>query len=287
MTTAPSSMHRPIKQGLLGFLLTFLVMQLLLTGQLLIHYKYDIFEKNLDGLIIIKCVLLLTMDVVTLSLPISIMVMTAVYYRQLFRNGETVINLKNALLPSAGIAFVFFLWAAFLAPINKSHLLSMLYDIRMVRENEVLIPTNFNIFKDDPHCQNYFQLGATVDSLTSDKPYMNESNNTQFVLIDTKVVNRLNIERAKMVGLPIMIFILFYTGMFLGILNQKNRLIFLLLGLYVIILPAIYYLGLYFEWLAKRSKVSPFEGQYYYLSILTVLTLGLFFIARHQTNKTS
>ncbi len=279
--TNTTTTNRPIKHGLLGFSLTFIVIVALLTTQFIYRYSSDIFGKQFDNFVIIKMLLHGLLSVVTFALPISILVMTTIYYRQLFRNGQTKINLKGALLPSTIILVTCFMWTAFLSPINNLHMSRLLYDIRAASPGEKIEPTDLNLFRDSPMTNNFFQLGQSINSLSVQKT--DARDNVDFVLSGNTKINTMKIVRAKMVGVPILLFILFFTGMFLGILNQQNKLIYLLFSIYLTVLPGIYYLQLYFEKFSKQSIVTAFQGQFIYLSILTAITGGLFVLAKRQT----
>jgi hypothetical protein len=66
-------------------------------------------------------------------------------------------------------------------------------------------------------------------------------------------------------------------GMFIGILNlQQKYLALALTGIYFTIFPGIYFLMIWFEKMEKEQKVSPLEGQLYFLLILTSITLLLY-----------
>ena len=282
MTTEQTPPRRPIKQGLLGFTLTFVVMVTLLTTQFILNYSDDIFGKQLDNFVIIKFLSLVLLSLVTLSLPISILVMTTIYYRQLFRNGQTEINFKSTLLPSTAILSVSFIWIAFISPINNLHMNRLLFDIRITRPNEKMEPTDLNLFKNSSMTSSFFQLGHAIDSLKTATPYTSEIENALFRQNGEREALKFQIERVKMVGVPLLTFILFYSGMFLGILNRQSKLIYILISIYLTVLPGIYYLQIYFEKLAKQSTVTAFQGQLFYLSIMATLTIGLFFYAKRQ-----
>jgi hypothetical protein len=266
MTTTMAKSQRPIKQGVLAFFSTLLILLTLLTGHYLFHYKDDIFGKAIDNIDILKITGFGLLSFVKIAFPISILVMTTVYYRQRSINGQVEIAFKKTLLTSSAALLVCFIWTAFLSPLNNVHMMGLLYDIKRAGQNEKMERTELGTFEDSPLSQNYCKLGRTIDNS----------------LMTKEQVTRLQIERCKMIGFPLMSFILFYSGVFLGILNQKSRLFFLLLGFYLAVIPSIYYLQLYFESLVRQTTLSPLQGQFYYLSILTALTVGIFLIVKQQ-----
>ena len=158
MKAAQSEINRPIKQALWGFSLTFIVLLLLMTAQFIFRYHEDIFDKQLDNSIIITIFSLGLFSIVELCLPISILVMASIYYRESFRLGQKTIKLKHGLLPSISISVICFMWIAFITPINNLHMGGLLYDIIQASPNEPLERTDLTFFEGATITSNYFQL---------------------------------------------------------------------------------------------------------------------------------
>ena len=268
--------------GMLGFLLTFLVLISILSGQFIEKYSVDLFGKNLDTVVIIKFTALVVVDFVNIVMPISIFVMAALYHRKLFRSGKTTIKYKSALLVTTIISITCFFFAAFVMPGNKTRLIGLLYDIQMNDGKSQLERTDLKVFQNSPMCKNYSQLGEAIDSLSNNLALMDESDSKMQKEITSRMLRKTMLIRSQITGFPFLIFILYYAGMFVGILNRRNKLVLFLPGIYFIIFPGIYYLSYYFENRVKLNLLSATEAQLYYLSILTLLTIVLYILTKKQ-----
>src|ERR1043166_3179715 len=76
-----------LKDSLLAFGISFLVLLFFLCTQFLYKYKEDLFQKNLGLYTLVKIVVLTAASLCSIILPISIMVLAVVYYRQIFIAG--------------------------------------------------------------------------------------------------------------------------------------------------------------------------------------------------------
>ncbi len=278
MNTEKKSNRSAFKQGVLGFVITFILMVILLTIMFLTKDSNDIFNRNLDFSIILEVTFYGLISMVALSLPVSVLVMTIVYYRQLLRQGQKTIRFKNSLLFSIPISIVCFIWLSFVSPINNLHMLGLVYDIRCTAPDEPLVRNDITLFKDSPMANNYFQVGHAIDSLKTEQSSATEYDMRSY----SKQIAKWQMKRAEMTGFPFRIFILFYFGMSLGILNRQNKLVYILLGVYFLVLPIIYYLPIYFDNLARQSVFSPAVAQFIHLLILAVLTVVLFLCTKRK-----
>ena len=214
--------------------------------------------------------------------------MTTVYYRQLLRQGQKTIKFKNGLLFSIPISLVCFIWLSFVSPTNYLHTLGLLYDIRCTAPDEPIKRTDIEAFKSFPLTNNYFQISNTIDSLVTEQSFFNEEDyyskkTAQYYYEETtRKITKWKIKRAEMIGFPFQIFILFYFGLFLGILNRNNKFVYIGLGIYFLILPSIYYLSVIFRNLAQESILNPMTAQFLYLLILAIFTFGLFLLAKRK-----
>ena len=298
-------MKQNYKQAILVFLLTFVVMISLLMIEFFIHYHRDLFGKNLATSDIFKVTFLGMLSVLEFAFPISLLVMTLVHYRNISKQGFSEIKLKSTLLISSVFAVIFFIWIAFLLPVVDLHLAGFLYDIRSKEINKPIERSSLTLFKDSPSTSSYFQLNDLMDSTYSHslveikniskyveanrisgnelKAYQEDINHkTEQANYE---MNKLRIKKSHMLTFPIMIFILFYSGMFLGVLNKNNRLSLILFSTYCTVLPGIYFLSRYFENLAKESTLTPFQGQLYFILIILSITLALYFYAKSHLKK--
>ena len=290
MTTETKSNNSVLKQGMLGFVITFSLILIILTSHYLYNYRDDLLYKNFDYSIILKFAFYGLISMVALSLPISVLVMTAVYYRQLIRQGQKAIKFKNGLLFSISISIVCFLWLSFVSPINNLHSLCLLYDIRSTEPYEPIKRTDIEVFKkyNYPLTSNYFQVSSAIDSLMTEQSLFREEDyyskeTAQYYYKEiTREITKWKIKRAEMVGFPFQIFILFYFGMFLGILNRNKKFVYIGLGIYFLILPSIYYLSVIFRDIVQRYMLNPMTAQLLYLLILAIFTFGLFLLAKRK-----
>ena len=282
MTTAKKSNNSVLKQGLLGFVLTFSLILIILTVHYLYKYSDHLLYKNFDFSIILKFVSHGLISMVAPALPISVLTMTTVYYRQLLRRGQKTIKFKNGLFFSISISIVCFIWLSFVSPINNLHTLGLLYDIRLTAPGEPIERTDIEKFKDYPATNNYFQIGNAIDSLATEQSLFSEENyySEETARYYSKEIKKWEMKRAEMVSFPFQIFILFYFGLFLGILNRNSKFIYIGLGIYFLILPSIYNLSVIFKNLAQQSILNPTTAQFLYFLILAILTFGLFLLAK-------
>ena len=272
-----------VKQAIMAFVLSFAFVILLLTAQFLWKYNEDIFYKHLDFSIMLEITLLAMLNMVSFALPISILVTATVYYRNLFIKNVKHINMKGGLFYSLFFSVFCFFWIAFIAPANNTSFYGLLYDIRCKFPDKPIDRSDSDIFIGSVHTSDYFQLGKQIDLIKSQNRHKKLTSEQYSEYIQSDVVGHINsyqIERMKMIGFPILTLILFYFGMFLGIINRNNKLTFLLAGIYLIIIPGIYFLSYYFEKLARETTLTPMTGQLSFLFILILLTLGLFLYAK-------
>lgn len=103
--------------------------------------------------------------------------------------------------------------------------------------------------------------------------------------IDFKI-NRLEVQRQKMIAFPFILITMYFMGMFIGVLNRNSKyLAIILLSIYFTLFPVFYYLSVWLEKLSLLQKISPFLGQFYYLLILAVSTMLLFIYAKRMHNR--
>lgn len=302
MTTIIRSTLRP---AILGFVLTLTVMVELLTTQFLFKYGTDIFGNNIGTSAIFEIISLGMLGTIELALPISVLVMTTIYYRNLSKQGQSSIRIKPTLLSSSIFAITCFIWTAFFVPVIQLHEGCLLYDIRAKEKNELMERTSLALFKGSVITSNYFDLKGITDSIynyTSNKKTEFIENVKQNKLTGTPLIryqesvnqdieynndliNKLRIKKAQMLSFPFVIFILFYSGMFLGILNKDNRVVLLLISVYLTVLPGIYYLSIYFQKLAKARSLTPFQSHLFYISTILFITFGLYFYTKRHLKE--
>ena len=284
MTTEQKIKRQKFKFGIIGFTVTFCILLALCTAQILFKYKEDIFTKNLDTFVFIKITLLFLLSSVTLSLPPGILVGTTLYYRQICRQAQ-IIKIRTSIIFSVSIAIISFAWIAFIAPINNLHMMSLLFDIREKFPDKPLMRSDLSLFSGSSMTSNYYQLDHVIDSLKRITSKQNDNNLFLINQYNSKQILKFQIERVSMISFPIFVFILFYLGMFLGILNRKNKLILLISGFYFVIIPGIYFLSVYLKSLVKESTLTPFLWQFIFLSAITVLTI-IAYIVTSRLEKT-
>jgi len=284
MTTEKKSNNSALKQGMLGFVITFGLMLIIQTLLFLHRYIDELLYKNFDFSIILEFIFYGLIMMVALSLPISVLVMTTVYYRQLLRQGQKTIKFKNTLLFSIPISIVCFVWISFVSPINNLHTYGLMYDMRDTAPDEPIQRTDIEEFKRKPMpmTSNYFQIGNAIDSLATKQSLFSEEDyySKETVQYYYKEITKWEIKRAEMLSFPFQRFILFYFGMFLGILSRNIKLVYIGLGIYFLILPSINYLSVIFKNLAQKSILNPMTAQFLYLLILAIVTFGLFLLAK-------
>lgn len=302
MTT---EMRQTLRPAILGFVITLTVMVGLLTTQFLFKYGTDIFANNIGIPATFKIIILAALGVLEHALPISVLVMTTIYYRNLSKKGHSIIRIKPTLLASSIIAIVCFIWTAFIMPVIQLHEVRLLYDIRAKEISVPIEKTDLALFKGSTMTSNYSELRTIVDSiykytsnkktefienvkqnqLTGEPLIRYQESINQDIEYNNDKINKLKIKKAQMTSFPFLIFILFYSGMFLGILNKDNKLWLLLISIYLTVLPGIYYLSVYFEKLAKGRSLTPFQSQLIFISTILLITLGLYFYARRHLKE--
>ena len=161
MTTEMRPILRP---AILGFLLTLTIMVGLLTTQFLIKYGTDIFGNNIGTFAIFKILLLFILSTTEFALPISVLVMTTIYYKNLFKQGHSEFKIKSTLLTASIFAIICFIWTAFLLPVIHMHEGSLLYDIRAKEINVPMERTNPALFKGSVITSNYSEINGIIDS---------------------------------------------------------------------------------------------------------------------------
>jgi hypothetical protein len=277
MTPDQQIKKQQFKHGLVGFVVTFGILLALCTAQILLKYKEDIFSKDIDAFIILKITLLFLLSSVTLSLPPGILVAATLYYRQICRQGQ-MIRIRISLIFSVLISILCFVWIAFIAPVNNLHMMALLFDIRNKFPDKPLVRSDLNLFRGYAMTSNYSRIDHVIDSLSSMSSHQNENDLFRTSQYNAKEVLRFQIERAGMIGFPIFVFILYYFGMFLGILNKKNKLVFIILGFYFFMIPGIYFLSVFLKSLVKGSTLTPFLWQFTFLSIMAILTITTYIV---------
>ncbi len=295
-------MRPTLRPAILGFLLTLTIMVGLLTTQFLLKYGTDIFGNNIGAFAILKILLLFILSATEFALPISVLVMTTIHYRNLFKQKHPEFKIKSTLLIASILATVCFIWTAFLLPVVHLHEGSLLYDIKAKEINLPMGRTNPELFKGLLITSNYSEISGIIDStyksaLNKKTEFLENVKTNQMAGVNLKkyqeavnydlkqnnsLINTMRIKKAQMLSFAFLVFILFYSGMFLGILNINNRLLLILISIYLTVLPGIYYLSIYFEKLAKERSITPFQSQIYFISTILLITLGLYFYARRH-----
>jgi len=294
-----------LRPAILGFVLTLLVVTGLCTAQFLLKYGPDIFGKDLEASAIFKILSLEILSELEFALPISVLVMTTLHYRSIFKHGPPEIRIRPALLTSFIFALISFLYIAFILPVVHLHEAGLLFDIRGREINAPLERTELSFFKKSLITSNYREINGVIDSTRaralSRKAEYSESIRAnqltgerlklyaEMMSNETEqadhVINRMQIKKAGMLSYPFIVFILFYAGMFLGILNRRTHLLVLLLSIGLAVFPGIVYLSLYFEKLARSRSVTPLQSQLFYSLIILFITLGLYLYAKRQLGQ--
>jgi lipopolysaccharide export LptBFGC system permease protein LptF len=302
MTTEIRSTLRP---AILGFVITLIVMSALLTTQFLLRYGADIFGNNIGTSAVFEIISLGILGFMEYAFPISVFVMTTIYYRHLARKENSIIRIKPTLLTSSLFAIVGFIYIAYVLPVIQLHEVRLLYDIRAKEINAPLEKTNLAFFKGNTLTSNYSELKRTADSIynyTIDKKskvfdYVKENNLTgkhleiyeemfnQDIQENNAKINKMRTRKAQMTSFPFLIFVLFYSGMFLGILNKGNRLWLLLISIYLTVLPGIYYLSRHSEKLSKDRTLTPFQSQFFFITTILLITIGLYWYTRRHLKE--
>jgi lipopolysaccharide export LptBFGC system permease protein LptF len=338
----------PFKSGFYAFVITFFIILTFFLAQFLSRYEEDLFHKHIDVLILAEVI---GATIITLSsdiLPISVLVFSFVFFRQIYKAEKISINakIKKSIVPLTIFCFACFLWISFISPIGSFHQLCLLYDVRMKAPDKPMERTNINLFKDLRTGKNIIEYGRMTDSsyskinnikkqtITSiliiadhmeipeilqdsialelgfkksdfiNSELKNETNriDTTYKLkqylhnlledakinIENEKFNILNnhIETAKMIGFPILVFIVFFLGMFIGILyRNQNYPALLIMGIYMTIFPGISLLKYWFGKCVIDQNLSPFNGQFYFLLSLTTIVIILYIYVTKQLTK--
>jgi lipopolysaccharide export LptBFGC system permease protein LptF len=157
---------KPYKQGLLAFVLAMVVTTVLFTIIFFYKYSADLFQKNLDLSTLLNITILTVMSLIMQSLPISILVMSIAYYRQLYSNGQTKLEGKSVLAKLVPILALCFIWAAFVAPEANRHQMALLFDISSKPAEGELGRINRDLFKGKPATTNFLTIGVITDSIS-------------------------------------------------------------------------------------------------------------------------
>lgn len=282
------SKSRQVKPAITAFVLSFAAILLLLTAQFVWKYNEEILFNNLDVSVIFEIVLLAMIHLIIYALPISILVMTTVYYRIIFKQGMRKLKLQKGLLYSIVFSIFCFFWVAFLAPANNLRFYGLLIDVRSKAPDRPLERNDVALLKSYRGTCNYVELNEQIDKLKLSLPgeKISTKKYSAYMREETKEqINKYRSEKIKMLAYPFLVFILIYTGVFLGILTRKIKLFFVLTGIYVFIFPGIYFLSSYFYKLSVNSAISSIVGQVILLMVFALFTLVLFINTRKQLLK--
>ena len=278
MTEENKSNKSALKQGALGFAITFIVVLTLLMIGRLYHVRDDIFYRDLDTLIILEFIFYTVLGMVSFLLPISVLVMSTVYYRKLTKQGQKTISLKNMLLCSIPILLVCFMWSAVGEPANTLRTAGLLFDIRSHSQGEPFERSDLTGRIKTPMTSSFFQMNSEIDRLRATCASQLDEQ------LPSDQIIRWQIERAKMVSFPFRVFMLFCMGMFLGVLNRQRKLSTPVLIAFFGIIPISIFVMSRFDNLAQTLVLTPNMAQIQHILALTVLTFGLFLITRERTS---
>ncbi len=272
-----------LRKGLIAFFLTFSILLILFTLQFLIKNKGDIFEKNLYSSQIVHITFLGLLTFIAFSFPSAIIVATTIYFREIGKQDMKARIRKSLILPLI-ISFLSFFWIAFIVPIVNLHEMSLLLDIRSKSPEEPLKRSNLNWFEGTDLTSNYFQLNEIISSMNNSK---NDRNENVFYQTNPNVGKALKfqMEKANMIGFPILVFIMYFLGLVLGIFSKKIKLVFIILGFYFFIIPGIYLLFTYLKLQVKSSILTPFQWQFIFLMILSIITILIFILTNRKVKN--
>ncbi len=269
-----------LKSPLMAGIITFLLTCIILLGIFTIHfynlYRLEISDRQIAYWDILKFLGFTIVIFSPLTIPISIMAMALVYHHKIFKLNKKNINItnKSSLLPLIFFCLLCFLWVSFIVPNASLHQYGFLYDMRSKVPEEPLQHTDLNRFKGDRITSNLLELyKITIEPVETHSIFETKEM--------TDIYNR--IEISKMLGFPFLIFISYHIGKFIGILtHRKKHLILPLIGIYIIVLPLMYYLFLWAERLAFKQIITPLEGQVYCLLLLSIIIFILFKYTKHR-----
>lgn len=325
-----TSNKRPLKKALWGFLISMLALVALFLTQYLLKYSEDIFNKNLDFSIILQLILLVGSSFIFYALPISVLIMSLIYFREKHKLSLEKMALKPIVIPVLVIGLFALFLSAFITPTINLYHYSLLFDIRQKFPDQEMTRTDLSLFKGAIPTSNFFQLGDISDSLQKQKQerienliliiksniepskindlvklelaeklgltlqsfdisadnsykvgYRYEDLVLMMISFDKQFsdINKISLERQNMLSYPLALILLFYIGLFLGILNRNNKLIFIVIGVFFVILPGYYSLVFGFDSLVLSGTMLSFMAQVSKLSILLLITVGLYYYA--------
>lgn len=165
MSTIAFKIKKPYKQGLIAFVLAMVVTTVLFTTIFFYKYSADLFQKNLDLSTLMNITFLTVMSLIMESIPISVLVMSIAYYRQLYSNGQTKLEWKSVLLKLLPLLIMCFIWSAFVAPEANRHQMALLFDLSSKPAEGELGRINRDLFKGKPATTNFLTIGDISDSI--------------------------------------------------------------------------------------------------------------------------
>ena len=279
MATENKSNKNALKQGALAFVISFIAVLILVVIHFLYRYYHNIFERGsgVDFSIILEMIFYAMAALMTIALLISVLVMAIVYFRQRTKQGQTTIKLKKTLLCSIPISFFCFMWIAFVSPIDNLRMYNLLFDIRMSSPEYPFERSNVIERGRFPATSNFFEINREIDRLKSTCEY-----ELDMRWWSSDHIIRWQMQRVRMVNFPFQIFILFYLGMFLGVLSRKQKLIVPILVSFFVIAPTVYYLEMLFEHFMRTLVFTPNMAQFLYVLTLAILTFGLFLLTKNK-----
>lgn len=276
---------RPIFIAIKTFIISLLIIVGLLTTQLFWIYQDEILNKGLGHTILTKFFLTASLSLLAASIPISVLLSTAAYFRLFFKQGRTA-SFKKIVLFSLLLSSSLFLWDAFATPKFNTSTYEQLYSIRMTTPSGKLYRYENSNPSKSPMQSNILELNLMIDSLKkkeAELPLNFQSDFEKLFLIESRDYEY---ERGRMLGLPIFLFVLIYLGMIIGAVNRNNHPLVFFAGFYFFLLPFVYILYYYFLKLSENAKISIFEGHFYPILILSCLTIALFILAKKQLKMT-
>lgn len=102
-------------------------------------------------------------SLMSFAIPISILVMSVVYFRGLYNKGDKKLNLKKGLVFSVFISVFCFVWIAFVVPVNNLKFYSLLFDIRSKFPDKPMVREDVAFFKGARMTCNYFELDKEIE----------------------------------------------------------------------------------------------------------------------------
>lgn len=165
MSTIAFKIKKPYKQGLIAFVLAMVVTTVLFTTIFFYKYSADLFQKNLDLSTLMNITFLTVMSLIMESIPISVLVMSIAYYRQLYSNGQTKLEWKSVLLKLLPLLIMCFIWSAFVSPQANRHQMALLYDIMSKPAEGEMGRINRDLFRGTPTTTDFVTIGEVSDSI--------------------------------------------------------------------------------------------------------------------------